>query len=487
MRTSRMGTIFKGFAAAGLIAVLAACGNGLNSAVPSGSSSGSKSSGGNNSTPPGIPNSIGFVVPAVNDTVIALQGSGAITNAQVTFQVDDASNTGVSGVPVTFSLIPTTGDATLTTTTGTTGANGQVSTFVVSGNEHYSVTVQAQISTPSGVKTANSNALTISTGIPTQGNFAMAVSNLTAGNADDHLGINDVITVQLSDRFNNPVLDGTAVAFVTNIGQIPGECRTVAGSCTVTWTSSGNGIYNLEPHIAGHVEILAYTVGEESFTDVDGDGVFDHSDTFSVNTGAGDAFDESLRDPATDDIGEVYLDGDESGAYQSGEFFHDFNNDGVRNPPDAHFYGFGCKGTPTVPCGSTTTKEIGKQICIAASSSGARITSPAGPITVSGTGAGGVNVTFTVSDRNGQALASGTQVTLTSTITNGTVTLPTNLPFTYQDSGCGANLQSFTVNIAQTQATPPALPLPVTGTIQLKVTTPNPGGAETDSAVIVLQ
>lgn len=476
----------KALGAITLALVLAACGSGL--ADTTGTSNGTGSNGGgSNNTPPGIPNSIVFAPSAAtSNTVIALQGAGGNTNAEVTFQVNDASNAGVGGVPVTFSLIPATGDATLTTATGTTASNGQVSTFVVSGTEHYSVTVQATVSTPSGVKTANSNSLTISTGIPTQGNFAMAPVSLTANNADTTLGITDKVTVQLSDRFNNPAPDGTAVAFVANTGQIPGQCLTVAGSCTVIWTSSGDGIYNLNPHVAGRVEILAYTVGEESFTDVDGDGVFDNSDKFTIYSGSGpgDAFDIGGSDPAQDDIGEVYLDGDESGAYQSGEFFHDFNNDKVRNAPDGHFYGFGCKGTATVPCGSTTTKEIGKQICINASTSGAKITEPAGPITVSGSGTGGVSVTFTVTDGNNHPLAGGTTVSLKSNITNGTINSPVNLPFLYQDSGCGSpGIESFTVNIVQTQATPL---VNVIGTLQLVVVTPGAGGRETDSVPITL-
>lgn len=484
--------ILEGIGAVLLLAALAACGSGLDS----GASNSSSSSGGSNSTPPGIPNSIVFIPPASTNTVIALQGTGGKTNASVTFQVNDASNTGVEGIPVTFTLIPTTGDATLTTATGTTAANGQVSTDVVSGNEHGSVTVHAVVSTPSGIKTADSNSLTISTGIPTERNFAMASTNLTAGNADDTLGITDVITVQLSDRFNNPAPDGTAVAFTANSGQIPGQCQTAGGSCTVTWTSSGLPATNNVPlSSAGRVEILAYTVGEESFDDVDGDGVFDNNDvflTFASTAGAKDTFTESNNSPAADDIGEIYLDGQETGSYDNAhllkEPYIDFNKNGQRDAPDGLYYGFGCKGTAKVSCAGTATKEIGKQICVELSTSGAIITpSTLGPITVSGSPASGVNVTFTVSDENLQALASKTTVTLKSTITNGTVNSPTNLPFTYQDSGCGGNVQSFTVNIVQTPAVAPALPLPVSGTLQLVVVTPTPGGAETDSPVIVLQ
>jgi hypothetical protein len=485
--------------AALLLAALAACGSGLDSSAGTSSSS-SSSGGGSNNTPPGIPNSIVFAPPASTNTVIALQGTGGKTNAQVTFQVNDASNTGVGGVPVTFSLIPTTGDATLTTATGTTAANGQVSTFVVSGNEHYSVTVLATVSTPSGVKTAPSNSLTITTGIPTEGNFAMAVTNLTANNANDTLGITDTVTVQLSDRFSNPAPDGTAVAFYANSGQIPGECLTVGGSCTVTWVSSGlpNAADGL--HLPGRAEILAYTVGEESFDDVDGDGVFDNNDVFTTFQ-SGTTVDSFIEPnyPAVDDIGEVYLDGAERGLnnltafptpYISGDFFHDFNGDNKRNLPDGKFYGFGCKGTATVSCGSGTTKEIGKQICINMSTSGANIlVSAGGTATLTGNalsvGAGPATLSFQVSDRNGHALASGTSVALLqSGVVNVVVNSPTNLPYSYADVGCGNNAQTFTLTIT---LSPPAVP-PVTtaGTLELKVVTPGPGGAETDSAVITL-
>ncbi|HET7176439.1 MAG TPA: hypothetical protein VFK21_10580 [Gammaproteobacteria bacterium] len=485
-----MNGIIKGLGVALLMATLASCGGGGSLTGTTTSGSGSKGGGGgNNNTPPGIPNSIDFVLPATTaGTVIALQGAGAVTNAQVTFQVNDASNTGVGGVNVTFSLVPSTGDATLTTTTGTTAANGQVSTFVVSGTEHYSVSVLATVNTPSGVKTALSNALTITTGIPTENNFAMASANLTAGNAADTLGITDVITVQLSDRFNNPVLNNTAVAFVANSGQITGQCLTLNGNCTVTWTSSGLPNANDGLHLPGRVEILAYTVGEESFDDADGDGVFDHNDVFTkfVSGTTVDSFVEPTN-PSVDDIGEVYLDGAELGHYISGDFFHDFNADGLRNGPTGKFFGFGCKGTATVSCGGPSI-EIGKQICVELSTSGAIIGVTPGTAFGAGntlTVGSGNSVTFTVSDANGQALAKGSTVSLVQSGVNGfTVNTPVNLPFSYPDSGCGANTQSFTVTI--TPVVPAPTSPPPAGQLQLQVVTSGTGGAQTNSPVITL-
>lgn len=485
--------ISKGVSAALLLAALAACGSGLSSGsgTPAPSSS---TGGGSNNTPPGIPNNIRFIAPSSGNNVIALQGTGGKTNAEVTFEVDDASNTGVAGIAVTFSLIPTTGDASLTTATGTTGKDGQASTFVVSGNVHTSVAVLATINTASGVKTAKSNALTITTGIPTEGNFGIAVTKLTANNADDTLGITDTVTVQLSDRFSNPAPDGTAVSFYTNEGQITGQCFTAGGSCTATWTSSGLPAIADTYHENGQAEVLAYTIGEETFDDVDGDGTFDNSDNFTIATSNSDSFAVPLK-PSADDIGEVYLDGAGTStppAYLAGDFFFDFNKDGVRNPPDGKFYGFDCKGTATVPCGSKSTIGIGKQICINMSTSGANIgISAAGTgITFSGNtlsmgAATAATLTFRVSDGNGHAMASGTSVSFSSTgIANVTVTPPINLPYTYGDGGCGPFVQSFTVTIV---LLPPATP-PVTtaGTLQLKVISPGAGGAETDSPVITL-
>src|SRR5690242_5157681 len=97
--------IIKGIGATGavlLMVALTGCGGGgtLTGTSTSSGSSGNNG-GGSNNTPPGIPNSIVFAPPASTNTVIALQGTGGKTNAEVTFQVDDASNTGVSGVAVT--------------------------------------------------------------------------------------------------------------------------------------------------------------------------------------------------------------------------------------------------------------------------------------------------------------------------------------------------------------------------------------------------
>ncbi len=102
-------------------------------------------------------------------------------------------------------------------------------------------------------------------------------------------GVTVPVTVYLSDRYSNPVPDGTAVAFTTNGGQIDGNCNTSGGQCTVTWTSS-NPRPTTNPASQtgtppsngfGRAMILSTAIGEESFDDANGNGFYDSGESFS--------------------------------------------------------------------------------------------------------------------------------------------------------------------------------------------------------------
>lgn len=335
---------------------------------------------------------------------ISLQGSGGPSTSTVVFKVTDSSGGPVPKAKVSFSLNTAVGGITLSPATATSGNDGQAQTVVQAGTQHTTVRVTASVKTASGqIISTQSPGIVISTGTPTENNFSLA---LTTRNVEgfDVDGTTDTVTVRLADRFNNPVPDGTAVSFTTNGGQIQPSCTTVGGSCSVTWTSANPRPPGGPLSVLGHAEILAYATGEESFTDVNGDGVFDGPDLFSKYTsGAGDNF---FGPPGQDDIGEVYLDQNESGSYVKGDFFFDFNKDGIRNPPDGKYHGSGCQGTATVSCG-TPTLGIGLQSCIVMSTSavsvqpGPTLTPPAysmGP---------GQSATFFVSDENGNVPPSG--------------------------------------------------------------------------------
>ncbi len=65
---------------------------------------------------------------------------------------------------------------------------------------------------------------------------------------------------------------------------------------------------------AGRATILATAIGEESFTDTNGNGYWDPGEPFVH-------------------LGEPYSDNNENGAHDSSEYFLDFNQNGVVGPP----------------------------------------------------------------------------------------------------------------------------------------------------------
>lgn len=147
-----------------------------------------------------------------------------------------------------------------------------------------------------------------------------------------------VITVYVGDRNNQRLTDAHTVFFKTEWGLIDPSCVTEDGFCTVKWsTSSGDDAP------ADHKNtIMAYTLGEESFTDVNGNGIFDDADNAT---------------PSFEDLEEPYVDFNRNRIYDSGEDFVD----GVdpSGTPEQHdtgdfvFNGLGC--THSSLCSSVTS------------------------------------------------------------------------------------------------------------------------------------
>ena len=125
----------------------------------------------------------------------------------------------------------------------------------------------------------------------------------------------------------------TLYFFATEWGLIEPSCVTENGTCSVTWqTSSG------DTAPADHKNtIMAYSVGEESFTDVNGDAIFDDNDNAT---------------PSFNDIEEPFVDSNRNSIYDSGEPIIDVINgndvtgvNGVHDFGDTFFNGNGCTHT----------------------------------------------------------------------------------------------------------------------------------------------
>jgi len=276
---------------------------------------------------------------------IALKGTGGAgrqESSTVTFKVLDRNGNPVSGQSVNFALNTTAGGLTINPASATTGAGGLVTTTVQSGTVNTPVRVTATIA---GGISSVSDQLIVSTGVPDQNSFTLSASilNVEGGDYNGCLAPNSTygpgatITARLGDHFHNPVPDGTAVSFTASGGTIDASCLTglvsttltngsvitqagTPGECTVRYCS-GN------PRPANdRVTVLAYALGEESFTDTNGNNLYDAGEPF---TDLGEPFrnDRAITNANANFIDDAWSSGNAVRA--PGEQYIDSNGNGV--------------------------------------------------------------------------------------------------------------------------------------------------------------
>lgn len=416
--------------------------------------------------------SIQFV--SASQTTIGLKGTGLNETSVLTFKVLNSTGGPYQGAQVNFLLNSTTGGVALSPQYATSGTDGTVQTTVSSGTAHSPIRVTASITTPAALST-QSSFLTVTTGLPASAGFSMAIGKASGSSSGglacpnietwSILGITAPISVYLSDRYNNPVPDGTSVAFTTDAGQIVGSCNTLGGACTgtnaVTWTSTGThpGPTSLTnpvtpnpptvPYIgAGRGMILATTIGEESFDDKNGTGYYVTGENFA-------------------DLGEPYRDDNENGSYDLGEYFLDFANTGAYKGPSGSFIGITCTSTSC----TQDTLAIGTSLEITMSTSLANISLNAVGTGVTNSGtiqlpvlsvvAAGGSIEVNVQDLNGNSMGAGTSLAVTSS--NGSVSAALS-GATVVGCNAGTGGQNYIISLGGTAAT---------STVTLNVTSPS--------------
>jgi hypothetical protein len=260
---------------------------------------------------PTLVSNIQFVSAVPSTIGIKGTGSAALTqNSLVTFKVVDNSNKGKEGEVVDFSLLPSTipGGVSFSPSSASSASDGTVTTMVTSGTVPTPAWVVATLHSDSTIK-SQSNELVITYGLPTQIRFTLAVQTHNI-EGWEYAGVPSTLTVYAYDRLGNSVPDGTAVSFVSEgAGITPGSCKTASGTCSVTFLSG-----NPRP-ASGRVTILAYTVGEESFVDANGNNTYDTSETFYT-------------------LGTLYIDANEDSHWNTGEqFFAPYASEGSSSCP----------------------------------------------------------------------------------------------------------------------------------------------------------
>lgn len=420
---------------------------------------------------PGVIGSIVYV--SATPTNIALRGTGSSTRPEtstVIFRVLDQAGGPRVGTTVNFALNTTVGGMSVSPATAQSDAQGNVQTVVQGGTVATTVRVTATVQGVTPVLATQSTQLTITTGIPDQDSFSLSVQcpNVEAWNRD---GVVVPVTARLSDRFNNPVPDGTAITLQTEGGSIISQCQTINGNgtCSVNWTSS-----NPRPPASpvtvppgdvrpGRASLYATAIGEESFTDTNGNGSFDNGEVFA-------------------DLPERFLDENENDVRDGFEPIYDFNNNSTYDPVDGDFNGVLCLDN-TGRCSANTTTGISASNMIVMSGSSPTNVLPTNgtglPVTpddlgnavppIGAPGTGTVQILF--ADLNDNPLASGTTIVATvagtgislgtpSSFTVPCTTEPTAYPFTIIKAA-GATTGSMTLLVTSPSGLQSILSYPI--------------------------
>ena len=275
---------------------------------------------------------------------IALKGSGGAgrqESATVTFKVLDRNGNPVAGQVVSFALNTSAGGLTLNPPSSTTGADGTVGTVVAAGSVNTPVRVTASL--PGTTITTLSDQLVVSTGVPDQNSFSLStqIFNVEGMNYDGcPAPIGSRATVRLADHFNNPAPDGTAVSFTAEGGSIDASCLTgltettltdgtvikqkgVPGECSVRFCAA-----NPRP-ADGRITILAYALGEESFSDLNGNNLVEANEFTASTDDLGEPFrnDRAVTSANANGRDDLWMTGNASRA--SGETYIDSNGNGA--------------------------------------------------------------------------------------------------------------------------------------------------------------
>jgi hypothetical protein len=395
-----------------------------------------------------LPATAGSIKFINSDTTnIALKGTGGFGRqefATLKFEVYDTTGNKVPGTMVDFVFADsgradTVGGLTLNPSFATSAADGTVTTLVTAGTIPTSVRIVATLRGKVPAVTTLSDVLVVSTGIPDQKHFSLSTSigNCEGRDIDQACS---TVTATLGDHFGNPVPDGTAVNFSAEGGVIDASCvtgslpppgaPTPVGQTTNSKVGPGSGscsvlLRSSNPRQAnGRITVLAYALGEEEFTDNNGNNVYDSGDTF---------VDKSPDIFRNDDEGGVTL-GNRNGTWTPGEpCIGPGSGAGVQCTTAADGQYNGVLRTPPVP--SSQTLYVWGQLVQIFSGSTAKIRFAQSSLVCPAGGTADVQVSVTDNnanaisdvepDKRGNIMPAGTAIDF-STISSGIVPFPVN-------------------------------------------------------------
>jgi hypothetical protein len=402
---------------------------------------------------------------SASPTQIYLTGSGATSQATLTFKALSNTGTALANWPVNLTLTGNPGGVTFGTqgntalVAGTTNASGLVTVTVFAGGTPGAVTIQATWNANSAIFTTSSG-FSVASGPPRQSAMSLSMTNpnIEGWNID---GNTTQLTVRISDANGNAVPNGTVVNFVSSGGQINSTCTTALvatfSQCSVNFSSQNPRPTN------GRVTVLAYLEGVKNYTDTNANNQYDSgTDTLS-------------------DQGDAYRDDNENGVYDSGEFV--VSKGGV---------------VTCVGAGGTTPKRVNTctgllpttvraQAIILLSSNLPLVAAVAGQASFTAITARGFNFTLNGTLQTLLPMPSATSISITSPVTGCTVGTITPSAVQYVGGGIdpAANLGSVhSVTLTGTAAVG-ATPAVTCAGATLTINTATPSGRQGSATVTV--
>ena len=246
--------------------------------------------------------SLAFVSAAPE--IIYIKGSGFTETSTLTFEVRDGAGNTLPNRSVTLSLLTLSGGVTMeggtADVTQVSDAAGRVTVRVNSGTVPTPIRVSAKLRDMPTIATVSSN-LSVAVGLPSQLNFSLSqtAKNIEGFNID---GTTNGYSIIASDRSGNPVPAGTSINFVTEGGQVEPikQIQLIGGLARAT-----AGFVSADPRPAdGRVTVTAFSLGEESFIDQNGNNRYDVGEPFQD---LGNVFKDRLFDGAYDANVDEYL------------------------------------------------------------------------------------------------------------------------------------------------------------------------------------
>jgi hypothetical protein len=347
-------------------------------------------------------------------STIAIKGSSTsafpeVSTIKTTFL--DNQNNPIKGATVNYSLSSTDGGISLSNASAITAADGTSSIQLNAGSADASITVNASVTYNGKTITNTSSAIAIVGSLPDQDSFTIAAKTFNPLGYNV-AGTTVTITVIANDLNNHPASNGTQVVFRTDYGGIVGTCALSGGTCSVDWKSSNPLPAN------GIVHVLAFTTGEESFKDLNNNGLFDVGDTVTTNLS------EAFIDPNRTTGGNP-----PASAYTLGDIFVDYNNDGsFTKKTNTLFQGIHCSAAAKQAGNCQNLVDVRQSLVLCMSTIATNVTSSQTSLSVTAGTKNTTNTTLTFKDANGNMPANGTTIAVSTDngtiVSGGTINVP---------------------------------------------------------------